>query len=148
MDPLVIKRTFPCSKRQLFDAWSQPALLAKWFFSTQQPRSQSTVSNSFTTGGAYEVIMHLQSGDYRMHGIYRAIHRYHHIAFTWSSHIIQDSLVALDFRELSPNRTELTLTHTQFPSAEVRGQHAQGWARCLDSLGVFIGDADPNPFGA
>ncbi|MCB1804295.1 MAG: hypothetical protein KDJ99_03840, partial [Candidatus Competibacteraceae bacterium] len=25
MDPIVIKRVLPCSKRKLFDAWSKPS---------------------------------------------------------------------------------------------------------------------------
>ena len=140
MDPVVIKRVLPCAKRQLFDAWSKPALMQQWFFSSQQPRQPSSVTSSFTVGGQYEVVMHLQSGDYRMHGEYREILRYHRIAFTWSSHIIVDSLVELDFKALSPNRTEMTLTHTQFPNDTVRGQHIEGWARCLDNLTQFVGE--------
>lgn len=140
MEPVVIKRVLPCSKRQLFDAWSKPSLMMQWFFASQLPGAAkpSTVNNSFTVGGRFEVIMHLQSGDYRHYGDYRAIHRYHHIAFTWNSHLVEDSLVELDFRELSPNRTELTLTHTQLPSDDVRGKHVAGWGRCLDNLVLFF----------
>jgi uncharacterized protein YndB with AHSA1/START domain len=138
MEPLVLKRVLPCSKRRLFEAWSQPALMTQWFFGSQQPRKQSTVQSSFAVGGTYELVMHLQGGDYRMHGEYRAIERYHHIAFTWSSHIIEGSLVDLRFRELSPNRTELTLTQTQFPDDAVRTSHANGWAMCLENLERFV----------
>jgi uncharacterized protein YndB with AHSA1/START domain len=134
MDPVVIKRVLPCSKRQLFDAWSQPALLSRWLFASQQPTAKSTVQSSFTVGGHYEVIMHLPTGDYRHYGVYRAIERYHHIAFSWNSHIVEDSLVELHFREMSPNRCELTLTHSQFPSEEVRTKHNDGWQRCLQNL--------------
>ncbi|PCC99986.1 hypothetical protein EAO82_05875 [Halopseudomonas pelagia] len=138
MDPVVIKRVLPCGKRQLFDAWSKPSLMMKWFFASQKLNSSSTVHNSFTVGGRFEVIMHLETGDYLHHGDYRAIHRYHHIAFTWNSHIVQDSLVELDFKQLSPNRTELTLTHTQFPTDEVRGKHVGGWNGCLDNLELYL----------
>lgn len=138
MDPVVIKRVLPCSKRQLFDAWSKPSMMMKWFFSSQQPGSASTVKSSFTVGGSFELIMHLPTGDYRHYGDYQAIHRYNHIAFTWNSHIVRDTLVELDFRELSPNRTELTLTHTQFPNDEVRGRHIVGWTGCLDNLELLI----------
>ncbi|MBN7821037.1 SRPBCC domain-containing protein [Bowmanella sp. Y26] len=134
MDPIIVKRVFPCAKRQLFDAWSKPALMMKWFFKGQQPNAPSTVNNSFTLGGEYEVIMHLPSGDYRHYGTYSAIHRYHHIAFSWNSHLVQNSRVSLDFKALSPNRTELTLTHHQFPNEEVRGKHNEGWQGCLDNL--------------
>ena len=138
MEPLVIKRVLPCSKRRLFDTWSQPTLMTQWFCGSQQPRKPSTVQNSFVVGGNYELTMHLQSGDFTMRGEYREIDRYHHIAFTWSSHIIEDSLVDLRFKELSPNRTELTLTQTRFPSEAVRTSHVNGWGMCLDNLERFV----------
>jgi len=141
MEPLVLKRVFPCTRRRLFEAWSKPALMTQWFFGSQQPRKQSTVKNSFAIGGQYEVTMHMQGGDYRMTGEYRAINRYSQITFTWSSHIIENSLVDLHFKELSPNRTELTLTQTQFPSEEVRTSHVNGWGLCLDNLERFIAQA-------
>ena len=134
MEPVVIKRVLPCSKRRLFELWSQPALVARWFFASQQPRRPSTFVNSFTVGGQYELVMHLESGDFRHHGEYCEINRYNHISFTWNSHIVQDSLVALDFRELSPNRTEMTLTHSRFPDDDIRARHEGGWSRCFDNL--------------
>lgn len=140
MDPVVIKRVLPCSKRQLFDAWSKPSMMMQWFFKAQQPAAPSTVNNSFTVGGNFEVIMHMESGDYRHHGVYRAISRYNHIAFIWNSHIVEGSLVELNFRELSPNRTELTLAHTLFPNEEVRSKHVEGWSGCLDNLERFFSD--------
>lgn len=143
MEPVVIKRVFPCGKRQLFDAWSRPELMMKWFFASQDAAASSTVKSSFTVGGHYEVVMHLPAGDYRHFGAYRAIHRYYHISFTWNSHLVQGSIVELDLRELSPNRTELTLRHTQFPSEEVRGKHEGGWSRCLENLEKYVQVMEP-----
>lgn len=138
MTPLVIKRVMPCSKRQLFDAWAKPTVMSRWFFASQTPVKNSTVRSSFTVGGSYSMTMHLKTGDYTMSGEYTEINRYNRITFTWSSHIIENSLVQLDFRELSPNRTEMVLTQTRFPSAEVRASHDQGWSGCLDSLERFV----------
>ncbi|WP_417465799.1 SRPBCC family protein [Kordiimonas sp.] len=138
MEPLVIKRVMPCSKRQLFDAWAKPSVMARWFFASQTPVKNSTVRNSFTVGGSYNLTMHLKTGEYTMSGEYKEINRYNRITFTWSSHIIEHSLVQLDFRELSPNRTEMILTQTRFPSDEVRASHDQGWSGCLDSLERFV----------
>lgn len=144
MEPVVIKRIFPCSKRQLFDAWSQPVVVARWFCASQEPLQPSTFMNSFTVGGRYELVMHLQTGDYRMHGEYRNINRYNNITFTWNSHIVENTLVTLDFRELSPNRTEMTLTHSHFTDADVRLRHVEGWGRCLDNLEQFITGFSPS----
>ncbi len=140
MEPVVLKRVLPCSKRQLFDAWSKASVMSQWFFAQQNRTAPSTVRNSFTVGGDYEVIMHMEVGDHRHYGTYRAIDRFNHIAFTWNSHIVKDSLVVLDFRELSPNRTELTLTHSLFPDDDVRAMHAAGWEGCLGNLIRFVDD--------
>lgn len=138
MDPVIIRRIFPCAKRQLFDAWSKPSLMMRWFFKGQQPNAPSTVNSSFTVGGHYEVIMHLESGDYRHYGVYQAINRYNHIAFSWNSHLVQNSAVILDFRELSANRTELILTHRLFPDDDVRSKHIEGWQGCMDNLELML----------
>ena len=133
-----IKRTFNCSKRALFDAWSNPKLMARWFFAGQDRLRESTVVNSFTVGGKYELTMHLPSGEPHMHGTYRHINRYGAISFTWNSPIANESLVELTFKELSPNRTELTLKHSLFPSEASRDQHANGWAGCIESLEIYL----------
>lgn len=137
-DIVEIKRVFPCSKRALFDAWSKPSLMARWFFAAQNRLKESTVTNSFTVGGKYSLTMHMPNSDVQMHGEYKAIVRYTEICFSWNSHIANESLVQLQFKELSPNRSELTLRHSLFPSKESRDQHAGGWAGCLDSLGLYL----------
>lgn len=136
--PLVIKRVMPCGKRQLFEAWSKPSVMARWFFASQDPVKPSSVENSFTVGGRWKLTMHLPEFEPTMWGEYREINRYNRIVFSWNSHIASDSLVELSFRELSANRTEMTLTHTQFPSAESRASHNDGWSACLDSLERFL----------
>ena len=133
-DDVVIKRTFNCPKRTLFEAWSQPAIMGKWLFARREDFCESTVTNSFTVGGKYSIIMHMPSSDVRLYGEYTAINRYSQIAFTWSSPVISNSRVDLAFRELSANRTEFTLTHALFPSEESRAQHGEGWLACLDNL--------------
>ncbi len=133
-DDLVIKRTFNCPKRTLFDAWSQPAIMSKWLFAQREDFCESTVTSSFTVGGKFSITMHLPAGDVQLFGEYTAIVRYSQIAFTWSSPVISDSRVDLAFKERSANRTDFTLTHTLFPSDEIRAQHGEGWLACLDNL--------------
>jgi len=133
-DDLVITRVFSCPKRTLFDAWSQPSTMSKWLFARREDLCESTVSSSFTVGGSYSIIMHMPSGDVRLFGDYTEIDRYSRIAFTWSSPVITNSRVVLDFRELSANRTGFTLTHSLFPSDEIRARHGEGWDACLDNL--------------
>ncbi|SDE03270.1 MULTISPECIES: SRPBCC family protein [Kordiimonas] len=137
-DPLVLKRVMPCGKRQLFDAWSRPTIMSAWFFADQKAVKPSTVESSFTVGGKWSLTMHMENSEPHMHGEYREINRYNRIVFTWNSHIATDSIVELTFRELSPNRTEMTLMHTHFPNEESRTSHDNGWNMCLDSLEKYL----------
>jgi uncharacterized protein YndB with AHSA1/START domain len=134
IDDLVVRRVFNCPKRTLFDAWSQPSVMSKWLFARREDFCESTVTNSFSVGGSYSIIMHMPNSDVKLFGEYTDINRYSLIAFTWSSPAISNSNVRLEFKELSPNRTEFTLTHSLFPSEEVRAEHGAGWNACLDNL--------------
>ncbi|NQV98398.1 MAG: SRPBCC domain-containing protein [Rhodospirillales bacterium] len=134
VDDLVIKRQFKCTKRMLFDAWSQPAVMSNWLYGGRDGFRKSTVTNSFAVGGAYSLTMHMPNSDVHIFGTYTEINRYNRIAFTWTSPVAIDSLVVLDFNEISPNRTELTLTHNLFTSEQARTSHGAGWPVCLDYL--------------
>ena len=133
-----IKRIMACSKRALFEAWSKPAIMGRWFFAGQDRLKDSTVINRFVVGGTYELTMHMPDGDKYMHGHYKLINRYSAISFSWNSPIANESLVELTFKELSPNRAELTLRHSLFPSQKSRDQHEGGWQLCLDSLTGYL----------
>lgn len=134
VNDLVIKRTFKCSKRQLFEAWSTPSIMSNWLFARREPFCKSTVTNSFSVGGDYTLIMHMEGADIHISGTYTEIIRYNRIAFTWTSPVATDSQVVLDFSEVSPNRTDFTLTHNLFVSEDVRASHNGGWEVCLDHL--------------
>ena len=138
-DELVIKKIFNCSKRELFDAWSQTNIMSKWFFAESNKFKDSTVASNFTVNGSFSVIMYFENGtDSKIHGTYKEIVRYSLIVFTWNSSIAANSLVKLNFNEISPNRTELKLVQSLFPSEESRQMHNQGWDACLENLSKLL----------
>ena len=69
---------------------------------------------------------------------YMEINRYSRISFTWASPVANNLQMILDFREISQNRTELTLSHTLFLSEEVRTANNTGWEVCFDYLETRI----------
>lgn len=139
---LVLKRTFNISKRGLFEAWSQPKIMGRWLFATKDSDAYGTVENSFVTDGTYKLVMHMNSGSVEIHGEYIKINRYNFLAFTWNSPVVKHTLVSLDFKALSPNRTELTLTHQFLPNSELAGQHETGWQTCFDNLETLLGSVE------
>lgn len=132
---IVIKRIFNCSKRALFDAWSQSELIARWFFAAPEKVKNSSVECQFHVGGQWSVTMYFEDGsESTLHGVYQSINRYSEIAFSWFSPIATDGRVRLFFKELSPNRAELKLVHSNFSSEESRQMHQHGWDACLANL--------------
>lgn len=142
---LEISRTFKCSKRQLFDAWSSPTIMSRWFFADSNRCRDSDVEVDFRVNGAYSLVMYFESGDSsRIHGTYKEILRYTVIRFTWNSVNATDSEVELNFRELSPNRSELKLVHRLLPDETSRTLHGNGWELCLANLLALV-DAGFDP---
>ncbi len=138
-DELIIKKTFNCSKRQLFDAWSQASIMSNWFFAESKKYKDSSVINDFRVNGQFSVTMYFENGtDAKVNGNYKEIVRYSLIVFSWNSSIATDSLVKLHFREISPNRAELKLVQSLFPSEESRRLHSHGWEVCLANLTRFF----------
>ncbi len=133
---LTIKRVFKADREALFKAFSDDKIMSQWFFA--ENGWSVDVNSHFEVGGEYKVDMKNEKGDVYPHsGKYKEISKPEKIVFTWSSQIVKDSVVTLDFREVSGG-TELTLTHNLFPDNEVRDKHNMGWTGCLDSLERYI----------
>lgn len=132
-------RLMPAPCERVFRAWSDPALVARWFFA--QTGWEAQVRNDFRIGGAYQIDM-LDQGltVFSAHGEYREIVPVIRLAFTWNSPVVQNTLVAIDLRDLGAS-TELTLTHQLLPDAPQVAQHGDGWDLCLSNLSnILAGD--------
>jgi len=76
-------------------------------------------------------LIHTFKGTYRQLDFPRAI------AFTWSSLIIENSMVRV-LLEPDGNGTKLTLTHDGLKSTDAVQVHVEGWRGCLDQLKYFL----------
>lgn len=132
----VIKRIMPASCERVFHAWSDPSLMARWFFA--EMGWSARVRNDFRVGGTYQLDM-LDQGltVFSAHGEYREIAPVTRLAFTWNSAVVQNTLVILELRDVGEG-TELTLTHQSLPDAKQVAQHGVGWGACLDNLTQYL----------
>lgn len=128
---VVVRRTIAASAEDLFDAWLDPEALAEWMRPGTIKRSDARVDPR--VGGAYEVIMHGESGTIPHRGVYRVIDRPRRLVFTWTSPFAgADTMVTVDFRPVD-RRTEVIVTHEQLPEHEI-GSHTRGWTNGLQNL--------------
>ncbi len=130
---LTTSRTINASPETLFNAWLDPKMLQQFM----RPGPDMTVPRASTdpkTGGRFDIVMQAGDNEIPHAGTYKEIDPHRRLVFTWESPFsADDSTVTLDFAP-GDGGTEVTLTHTRFPSEESRDNHAGGWAKILELL--------------
>jgi len=119
---------------RVFDAWLDPALLAKFMI----PGSGMTVpeaTSDASVGGRFRIIMRTpDNNDLPHEGEYLEIDRANRLQFTWNSPYSQDdSTVTLDFTARDGG-TDIRLHQVRFPSEESRDNHQGGWTNILHAM--------------
>lgn len=137
-ESLSIVRVLTASRPRVFEAWTRPELLARWFF----PGSNwsASIDHDFRIGGRWEVRMQDGAGvEHRQFGEYREIVPDTRLVFSWSCPdlAVVDSVVTVELRD-HPRGTELHLKHQLPPDPAVRRGHEEGWQGCLESLAKFL----------
>ena len=145
---LQIKRTFRASREQVFQAWTNPEALKKWFGPTDD-FTTLVAEVDLRVGGRYRIQMKAPNGeDHTVVGTYREIQAPAKLVFTWSWEAgggcggsegdgPLETLVTVELNEKGAE-TEVVLTHERFPNAESRDKHNEGWTGCLSRLGNAI----------
>ena len=136
---LVLKRIYPTNAARLYRMWTDEALLKQWFCPGAD-MSVPVAELDVRVGGHYRVVMQNKDGEtYSPAGTYEEVVPGKRLVFSWQwsdSEVV--TRVSVEFREISPAETELTLTHSGFPDGAVRDSHEEGWDGCLALLGDTI----------
>ncbi len=137
---LQIIRTFAAPRERVFRAWTDAREFALWFHCTAEYTTIISELN-LKVGGTYNLEMRHKGGSVdRLSGTYRRIKPPEKLEFTWrwdTDPPGQESLVSLEFVDLG-NATEVVLSHGQFPNAEIRVKHNEGWNGTLDQLVAYL----------
>ncbi len=138
---LTLSRTYTASAERVFDAWTTPKLLAKWFGPEQITVPRATID--LRVGGAYEIVMQPEAGDPFTHrGHYREIDRPYRLVFTWllenqdcegSPALSAETLVTLSIEEMDLG-TRVTLQHDGLSTEPSCIAHTYGWTASLEAL--------------
>jgi len=130
---VTVRREIAAPAQELFDAWLDARSLAVWLRPGGTMRTTAKVDPR--VGGAFEIIMHTESGPVPHTGTYKEIDRPRRLVFTWNSPYAKnnDSLVTVEFRP-ARGATEIVLTHEKLPSAESAAGHTKGWTDAIALL--------------
>jgi uncharacterized protein YndB with AHSA1/START domain len=133
--PLRIERSFQASAEEVFDAWTSPEVMRRWFHCG--PDWQTPVAEvDLKVGGAVRIVMRRPDGRQSgAQGEYTVIDRPHRLVMTWTFDDVptNEQLVELTFEE-SEGTTTVVLTNRDISSDERRESQDVGWRLCLDEL--------------
>lgn len=142
---LQIKRTFAAPQQTLFDAWTKPERLKKWFLAGSKNHETRILEVDLRVGGKIraESLNKAEGKSFRLLAEFKEIVPIEKLVYTWTWEEGMseggESLVTVQFRQLGEsNFTEVTLTHERFPNSQVRDQHNAGWNGCFDTLAATL----------
>jgi uncharacterized protein YndB with AHSA1/START domain len=135
---LVVRRTIDAGAARLFDAWTKPEHLLRWWGPAGVRCADAEVD--LRVGGRYRIVNALPDGTrMTIEGEFRVVEAPHRLVYTWHLGGSESSLVTVRFEPRDPG-TEVIVTHEQIPAESVRVSHEKGWNGCLDGLVRFAAE--------
>ncbi len=147
-DPVVVEGYFAATPARVFQAWTDPDIVMKWFGSA--PNSLHSATIDLRQGGAWRF---LESQDEEksigFEGEYLDIEPGERLVFTWSKVIAYVS----GERESTPysqvevvfsakgNGTNVRLVHSAVHSEDVRRGFGGGWEFAFSTIAALLSDA-------
>ncbi len=135
---VTLVRTLQASSQEVFAAWTDPDLLRRWM--APAPYRMTVAETDPRVGGRYRIEVTGPEGDrHSTTGEYVELIPGRRLVKTWIYEGPFDankgeSLLIVEFREIKPDVTELTLRHERIPNTEQRQSLLEGWTACLDEL--------------
>lgn len=139
---LVVRKTIRATPERLFDAWTQPEQLKKWW----GPQSVACIDAEvdLQVGGRYRIANQFPDGKVLwISGEFAAIERPRRLVYTWrlDSEAGPSERVTVAF-EVRGQSTEVIVTHERIPNTAMRDMHEQGWLGCLDGLAEYMNNGE------
>jgi uncharacterized protein YndB with AHSA1/START domain len=139
---LEIKRLIPAPPERVFEYWTDPDMLARWF--GPEGYDIPTRDLDVRPGGKWRTVLRTADGELRtVSGVYNAIEPPRRLVFTWGwddDHGVRghetEVTVTLD---PTPGGTRLRLVQQVFQSAEMRNLHNGGWSSSFNKLEKLAG---------
>lgn len=137
---LTLKRRLNASPARVFEAWTDPAQIVRWFGPADTVAGSVRAEMDVRVGGRYRASFTTANGEYHeIGGVYREVVPGARLCFSWAWHTMpeRESLVTVALRP-DGDGTWLTLHHEQFVDEAARDGHNRGWIGTLDRLEHFL----------
>jgi uncharacterized protein YndB with AHSA1/START domain len=138
---LRIERTFHAPPSKVFEAWTSPEVLRRWWHAEHS--WETTIAEvDARVGGAIQLVMRnpADGSEYAGHGEFTILEPPRRLAFTWAweNEPSARQLVEVEFTDRG-ERTTVVMTHTGLPEAETDDYRA-GWQNSFDNLDVALAE--------
>jgi uncharacterized protein YndB with AHSA1/START domain len=130
-----IERTFAAPAEDVFDAWTSPEVMRRWFHCAPgwvTPEAEVDLR----VGGKVRVRMRSPDGtEVHTQGQYTMIDRPHRLVMTWTfdDDPSNEQLIELSFSE-SEGLTTVLMINSSISTDDRRDAQDEGWHGCLDEL--------------
>jgi uncharacterized protein YndB with AHSA1/START domain len=132
---LRIERSFAAPAEAVFDAWTSPEVMRRWFHCG--PDWDTPVAEvDLRVGGAVRIVMRRPDGSQAAaNGVYTMIDRPHRLVMRWTfdDEPSNQQLLELAFSE-AEGTTTVVLINSDISTDERRDDQDTGWRGCLDQL--------------
>jgi len=140
---LVITRIFDAPRHLVFQAWTEPGRVARWW----GPQGFVTTYSDMDIrpGGTFRVCMRSPEGaEHWKQGVYREVVKPERLVFTFAwedpeGKPIHQTLVTVTFAEQG-DRTALTLHQGIFETVERCDDHRRGWTSTLQRFADYLAE--------
>lgn len=133
MNGFTLTRSIAATPERVWSAFTNADEYVAWIW---PPEWSSTCEIDLRVGGAFRVAS--QSRGLAIHGTYRLVDPITRIVMSWTQTDREgDSLLTINI-EPRGDRTELVLTHENFPDEVSRANHERGWRDCLGRLPGYL----------
>jgi uncharacterized protein YndB with AHSA1/START domain len=134
-----LRRTLQASIERVFAAFSDPVMVAQWL--RPSPDVLLTVLTfEFREGGRYRFAYDVPDGNRMVvGGHYKVIEHPRRIVFSWlieppDEHAGIESEVIVQLATVTPNATQLEISHSGWGRKDAEARHSAGWTGALDLL--------------
>jgi uncharacterized protein YndB with AHSA1/START domain/DNA-binding transcriptional ArsR family regulator len=135
-----IERTYRAPADALFDAWTNPEVIRKWWHAGPDWDTAEAEAD-VRVGGRLRVVMRDTDGvEYTASGVYTVVERPSRLGWIWHGEEGEagtGSRCDLEITE-QDGVTSVVLTHSGLPDQHAAAELREGWGLCLDNLDKVI----------
>ncbi|MGG0284435.1 SRPBCC domain-containing protein [Peribacillus butanolivorans] len=148
---LTMIRRFDVPAERVFEAWLNPEMMRKWFFTMES--TNKVANNEPIVGGTWEIVDHREGKDYRAVGKYIEVDSPSKLVFTFKMPQFSDTEDRITV-EINPFENGCEMTFTQLIIVpheegwteediekaldEYNSQTEQGWGYMFEGLKQFV----------